>query len=323
MFKTFYKFFFLFSILTHTQLFSQNTYPSKSLKLIVPFATGGAADLVARLVADEMSKRLGQTVFVENKPGAAGNIGTHQVAQSDPDGYTLLLGFDGTMVINPHIYPRLTFNSIRDFAPIGKIGDVPLLLVSNVSLASKNLTDLIELSKKQSGGISYGTAGTGSTQHLMIELLNQKSGSNFVHIPYKGASPAMTDVMGGHLSLVGAALAGSLEYIKAGKLKAFVISSSTRSKYLVDVPTFAELGLGDMVITAWHGLLAPSKTPQAVIKKLNAALNSILIEQDLIDKLDVIGSIASPGTPEKFADQIKNDLEKYDQIVKLAKIKIE
>jgi tripartite-type tricarboxylate transporter receptor subunit TctC len=302
---------------------AQGTYPNKPIHFIVPFAAGGAADLVARQIGTQLSKRLGQQVVVENKTGASGNIGTHQVAIAEPDGYTLLLGFDGTLVINPHIFAKLPFDSINDFAPIGKIGDVPLLVIANQQVPTTSLAELIALSKTRPGGLAYGTAGTGSTQHIMFELIKQRTGSNFIHVPYKGAVPAMIDVLGGHIPLVGAALAGSLDYIKTGKLRALAISTAQRSKYLPDVPTLAESGLADVVITAWHGIVAPINTPRAIIERLTAELNAALADPSVVERLDAIGSIAAPGSAEQFAQQIRRDLARYGQIVKAAGIKPE
>jgi tripartite-type tricarboxylate transporter receptor subunit TctC len=302
---------------------SQGVYPNKPIRLIVPFAAAGAADLVARLVAEQMSRHMGQPIVVENRTGASGNIGTQLVANAEPDGYTMVLGFDGTFVINPHIFSKLPFDPVADFAPVGKIGDVPLLVIANPQVPAKNMTELIALSKSQPAGLDYGTAGTGSTQHIMYELINQKTGARFVHIPYKGAAPAMTDVLGGHIPLAGAALAGSVDYIKAGKLKAIAISSAQRSKYLPDVPTLVESGLDDMVIAAWHGFLVPAKTPQPIVNRLNSELNAVLADPDVRDRLSAIGSIASPGTPDSFGAQIKRDIARYSPIVKGANIKVD
>ena len=306
-----------------TPAFSQAAYPAKPIRLVCPFAAGGAADLVARVVAQQLSTRLGQQVVVENRTGASGNIGTQQVALAEPDGYTLRLGFDGTLVINPHIFAKLPFDPVKDFAPVGKIGDVPLLVLANPQIPAKTLPELIAVSKSRDGGLPYGTAGTGSTQHIMFELLNQRTGGRFVHVPYKGAAPAMVDAVGGHLPLVGAALAGSLDYIRNGKLRAIAISTSQRSKFLPEVPTLMESGMKDLVITAWHGILVPAKTPKPVIDRLSAELNSALTEPGVAERLDAIGSIASPGTPAQLAEQIRRDLERYGQVVKAAGIKVE
>ena len=185
------------------------TYPTKPIRLVVPFTTGGVTDTSARVVADALSKRLGQQVIVDNRPGASGNIGTQQVATAEPDGYTLLLGFDGTMVINPHVFDKVPFNTVRDFAPVGKIGDAVLIFVAHPGLPAKNLRDVLALSKTQSGGLFYGTSGTGGTPHIAGELLKQRTGANLTHVPYKGGGQAIIDVMGGNIPLVYTAVAGA------------------------------------------------------------------------------------------------------------------
>ena len=247
----------------------------------------------------------------------------HVVAQAEPDGHTLLLAFDGTLAINPHMYSKLPFDPIADFAPVGKIGDVPLLVITNPALPARTFAELVALSNARPGGIAYGTAGTGSTQHIMFELLKQRAGANFVHAPYKGAAPAMVDVMGGHLPMVGAALAGSLDNIRAGKLRALAISTAQRSKFVPEVPTLVESGFPDMVITGWHGIAVPAKTPRAIVERLNRELNSALAEPAVVERLDVIGSIAAPGTPEQFAANLKRDLDRYREVIKAIGIKAE
>lgn len=234
--------------------------------------------------------------------------------------YTLLLGFDGTLVINPYIAAQTPFDSIKDFAPIGKIGDVPLLIVANPQLPVTDLPSLIAYSKTQANPLAYGTAGIGSTQHLMMELVKQRTGANFEHIPYRGAAPAMVDVLGGHIPLAGAALAGSLEYIRDGKLRALSISSRQRSKDLPNVPTLIESGMSDLVITAWHALLAPANTPAAIVNRLNTELNAALDDPQVNDRLNRIGSIPAPGSPQDFGEQIKRDLSRYAELVKSAGI---
>ena len=297
------------------------TYPVKPIKLVVPFTPGGVTDTSGRVIAEQLSKRLGQPVIVDNKPGASGNIGTQQVAIADPDGYTLLLGFDGTLVINPHVFDKIAFNTEKDFAPIGKIGDAMLILVANPAVAAKTLRDVIALSKTQPGGLSYGTSGTGGTPHIAGELLKIRTGANLVHIPYKGGGQALIDVLGGSVPLVYTAVAGALQHVKGGKLTAIAVSSAQRSSALPDVPTFIESGIADFEISSWVGLLAPAKTPKPVIDKLNAELNAVLTDPETRAKLDVLGITAMPGSPAKFAEEIKRDLVRYEQVVKAAGIK--
>ena len=261
--------------------YAQGAYPNKPIRLIVPFTPGGVTDTSARLIADQMSKRLGQQIIVENKPGASGNIGTSQVAQSEPDGYTLLLGFDGTMVINPHVFASVPFDAVKDFAPIGKIGDADLVIVAHPSVKASNIKELIALSKSEPNGLNYGTSGLGSTPHIAGETLNMKTGSKLVHVPYKGGGQAMIDLQGGNIPLVFTAVAGALPHIKAGRIKAIGVPSATRSPSLPDTQTFIEAGLPNFLLASWVGILAPAKTPTAVITKLNDTLNDVLKDADV------------------------------------------
>jgi tripartite-type tricarboxylate transporter receptor subunit TctC len=302
---------------------AQASYPAKPIRLVVPFTPGGVTDTSGRLIAEQLSKRLGQQVIVDNRPGASGNIGTQQVAAAEPDGYTLLLGFDGTMVINPHVFEKVLFSTTRDFAPVGKIGDAILILVAHPGVPAKNLREVIALSKTQAGGLSYGTSGTGGTPHIGGELLKQRTGANLVHVPYKGGGQAMTDVLGGTIPLVYTAVAGAQGHVKAGKLHAVAVSSAQRSRSLPDVPTFIESGISDFEINSWVGLLAPVKTPKAIVDRLNTELNAVLNDPETREKLNVLGIAATPGTADAFGEDIRRDLARYGQVVKAAGIKAE
>lgn len=299
------------------------SYPVKPIRLVVPFTPGGVTDTSGRLIAEQLSKRLGQQVIVDNKPGASGNIGTQMVAAAEPDGHTLLLGFDGTMVINPHVFPKVGFDTVKDFAPIGKIGDAVLILVAHPGFAAKSLKDVIALSKTQPGGLSYGTSGTGGTPHIAGELLKQRTGANLTHIPYKGGGQAMTDVLGGNIPLVYTAIAGAIPHVKSGKLHPVAVSSAKRATSLPDVPTFIENGVTDFESNSWVALLAPAKTPKAIVDKLNAELNAVLNDPEVREKLSGMGITATPGTSDKFGEEMKRDLARYGQVVKAANIKAE
>ena len=299
------------------------SYPSKPIRLIVPFTPGGVTDTSGRLIAEQLSKRLGQQVVVDNKPGASGNIGTQQVAAAEGDGYTLLLGFDGTLVINPHVFPKTGFDTLKDFAPIGKIGDAVLILVANPSFPAKNLKDLIALSKTQAGGLSYGTSGTGGTPHIAGELLRQRTGANLVHVPYKGGGQALTDVLGGNIPLVYTAIAGAIPHVKSGKLLPIAVSSSKRASSMPEVATVIENGVTDFEASSWVGLLAPAKTPRAIITRLNTELNAVLNDPEVKERLNGMGITAAPGTAESFGAELSRDLAKYGPVVKAAGIKAE
>ena len=298
-------------------------YPNKPIRLVVPFTPGGVTDTSGRLIAEQLGKRLGQQVIVDNRPGASGNIGTQQVAAAEPDGYTLLLGFDGTLVINPHVFPKVGFDTLKDFAPVGKIGDAVLILVAHPNFQAKTLKEVIALSKSQAGGLSYGTSGTGGTPHIAGELLKQRTGANLVHVPYKGGGEAMTDVLGGNIPLVYTAVAGAVSHVKSGKLHAVAVSSAQRAPSLPEVPTFIEAGLADFDINSWVGLLAPAKTPKAIVDKLNTELNAVLNDPVVRERLVTLGISASPGGPERFGRDVARDLARYAAVVKAANIKAE
>jgi len=302
---------------------AQSNYPSKPIRLVVPFAPGGVTDTSARLTAEFLSARLGQTIIVDNRAGASGNIGTAHVASSAPDGYTIVLGFDGTMVINPHVFPNVPFDTLKDFAPIGKIGNATLILVANPNVAANTLNEVITLSKSQTGGLHYGTSGTGGTPHIAGELLNQRVQANLTHVPYRGGGPAMNDLLGGQIPLVFTAVAGAQGHLKAGRLKAIGVSSAKRSPSLPDVPTFMESGLNDFVVDSWVGLFAPANTPPAIIQKLNAELNKVLADPVFKERLDALGIEATPGTAEEFGQNVRRDLARYEQVVKSAGIRVE
>ena len=303
--------------------FAQGSYPDKPIRLIVPFAPGGVTDTSGRVVAEALSKRLGQQVVVENRAGASGNIGMQLVAAAPPDGYTLVLGFDGTLVINPHVFGSVPFDSLRDFAPIGKIGDADLIIVAHPSFPAKTLQGLIDHSKAQPNGVSYGTSGIGGTPHIAGELLNQQTGAKLVHVPYKGGGQAIGDALGGQIPLVFTAVAGAQQHVKSGKLIAIAVSSSKRSSSLPDVPTFIESGLPDFVASSWVGLLAPAKTPKPVIDRLNRELNAVLSSPEVAEQLAKLGIAPTPNTAEAFAAQIRSDLAKYGKVVQAAGIKAE
>ncbi|MFL6574481.1 MAG: Bug family tripartite tricarboxylate transporter substrate binding protein, partial [Burkholderiales bacterium] len=234
-------------------------YPTKPVRVVVPFSPGGVADSSTRVLAERLGARLGQAIVVENRPGASGNLGTAAVAAAAPDGYTLLLGFDGTMVINPHVYSSLPWDTLRDFAPVTKLGDATLILVAHPSLPAQSIRELVALKKP----FSYGSAGTGSTPHLAGELLKQRTGIALEHIPYKGGGQAIADVVGGQIPLVFTAIATAQQYVRTGRLLALGVPGAKRSPALPDVPTFEESGVVPFDVTSWVGIFAPAKTPAA------------------------------------------------------------
>ena len=303
--------------------FAQSPYPNKPIRLVVPFTPGGVTDTSGRLIAEQLTKRLGQQVIVDNKPGASGNIGTLQVIAAAPDGYTLVLGFDGTLVINPHVFDKAPFDTLKDLAPVGKIGDAVLILVAHPGVAAKTLPEVIALSKTQAGGLSYGTSGTGGTPHIAGEQLKLRTGANLIHVPYKGGGQAMIDVMGGNIPLVYTAIAGAIQHVKSGKLHAVAVSSAQRANSLPEVATFIENGVTDFDINSWVALLAPAKTPKPILDKLNTELNAVLSDPAVRERLNGMGISATPGSAEKLGQDMQRDLARYGPVVKAANIKVE
>jgi len=294
--------------------------PSRPIRLIVPFSPGGVTDTGARLVADKLRQRLGQQVIVDNKPGASGNIGTQMAVQAEPDGHTLVVGFDGTLVINPHVHRNIPFDTLRDLKPISKIGDAALIIIANPGLPANTLQELVAYSKTQPNGISYGSAGIGSTPHLAGELLRVRTGANLVHIPYKGGGQAMADVVGGALPLLYTAVAGAYPYVRSQQVKAIAVSSQARLVSLPDVPTVVESGVPDFVINSWTGILAPAGTPDGIVTRLQRDIHAVVQSPEIKARLASLGITASGNTPREFRDQIASDLAKYAKIVQSANI---
>ncbi|MFO1312791.1 MAG: tripartite tricarboxylate transporter substrate binding protein [Burkholderiales bacterium] len=303
--------------------FAQPAFPSKPVHMIVPFPPGGVSDAAARLVAEALSKRLGKEVVVENKPGATGNVAGQYVAQSEPDGYTIMLVYNGVLTINPFVFSKMPFDAQKDFTPIGKIGDYPFILTVNPSVPAANLQELIALSKKTPKGLDYGTSGTGSNEHLIATLIVQKTGANLVHVPYKGGGPAMADAMAGHIPIGMASVAGGTALVKSGKLRPIVVSSAERWPSMPDVPTVVESGVPDVVVMSWIGLIGPARIPRPVVERINAELNASLETQEMKDKMMALGVRVTPGTPEAFRDEIRRDYDRFGPVIKAAGITVE
>ncbi|MEI7428517.1 MAG: tripartite tricarboxylate transporter substrate binding protein [Betaproteobacteria bacterium] len=314
------KYFIVFSLVC---IFSAQAkdFPSKPIHLIIPFAPGGVTDIGGRYIGQQLAQKLGVEVYAENKAGASGNIGASFVANANPDGYTLLVGFDGTLVINPHIYEKIPFNTLKDFAPIGKIGDAALILLANPSLNAKTVKEVVALSLKEPNGLSYATSGIGVTPHIAGELLKQKTNANLVSIPYKSGGQALIGLIGGDVPLAFTNLAGASQYVDSGQLKPIAVSAKNRVTSLPNVPTFIESGFKDISVMSWIGILAPAKTPRPIVLEINKALNEILNSEQAKEKLSGLGIIITPTSPEMFAEQIKVDLSLYEKIVKTAGIK--
>ena len=298
-------------------------YPSKTIRIIVPFAPGGNVDITARLVAPGLQEALGQTVIVENKPGAGGTIGADLVAKSPPDGYTLLMGSNSTFSVAPSLYPNNPYNPLRDFAPVIMIASAPFVLVVNPSLAAKDTKELVAIGKATPGKLTMSSAGTGSSNHLVVELFQEISVARFTHIPYKGSGQALTDLMGGQVNLHFDQITSAASHIQAGKLRALMVTAPRRVPMLPDVPTAAEAGYPTFEATNVTGLIAPAGTPREIVDKLNAATQKVISQAAVREKFAGIGAEATGGTPEQFSAYIRDDLGKWTRIVKDANVKVD
>lgn len=298
-------------------------YPTKPVRLIVPFSAGGSTDALARSVGQKLGENFGQQIVVDNRTGGNGNIGTNIVAKANPDGYTLLMAFDATMVINPAVYKKLPFDPVRDFAPITKVAALPLILVAHPSFPAGTVKELIAFAKDKPG-VNYSSSGHASTPHLAMLLFEQRTGTRFMHIPYKGGGQAVIDVIAGQIPLLATAIPTVQAHLKSGRLKAIALTSAKRHASLPDVGTFAEAGVTEFNILAWYGLLAPSGTPKFIIGRINAQVLSILATSEMKNRfLTTIGGDPIGSTPEQFAADIKTDITRWAKIVKDSGINVE
>ncbi len=297
-------------------------YPNKPIKLIVPYPPGGATDVIGRIVALKMSEALGQQLIVDNRAGATGSIGAGAAATAAADGYTLLLGALTSHSINAALQPNLSFDLAKDFVPIGVVGQVPLVFVVNPKVPVKTLKELIAYTKANPG-VSYASSGNGSPQHMAGELFKSMTKLDMLHVPYKGSGPAMNDLIGGQVQTMIETMLVLLQHIKAGSLRALAVAMPSRSSNLPDVPTTAEAGLPDFIVTSMFGLLAPAKTPPVVVAKLTAALEKILASPDTQMRMDAQGVIAGYLNPADSAKRIKAEIDKWTKVAKDANIKLE
>ncbi len=295
------------------------TYPSKPITVVVPYAPGGGVDIVTRIVAQELGTALAQTVIVDNKPGASTNIGMAAVAKAPADGYTLLTA-SPTLASNGALFKKLNFNPSEDFTAIGKIGYAPLVIVVPAKSPFQSLKELIEHSKKNKNELSYGSAGNGSSGHLASELLIQETGLNAIHIPYKGGSPAITDLLGGRLSFMSINPLEVISHIQSGSLRALAVYGSKPTASVPGLPTTQSLGWPKLEATVWWGLMGPKNMPADVVQRLNSELQKTLARKDVQDRLAERGAIVDTGSPQKFAEYSKSEIAKWGQVIKDAGI---
>jgi len=315
------------TVLLATGLFSQQAalakYPTKPVHIVVPYPAGGAVDAFARVLTQQLSEMWSQQVVVDNRPGASTMIGAEQVAKSPPDGYTLLLTAELTLVIVPHLYEKIPYDPLGDFAPIVALVSATQALVANPSLPVKTVKDLVALAKTKPGQLTYGSFGNGSTGHLNIEVLQAMTGARFNHIPYNGAGPAMNDVIGGHIDFMLAALSIVKGNVQAGKLRMIGVGSSHRSSEFPDVPTISESGASGFEAKSWFGLVAPAGTPPDVIKKINQDVTRVISDRAFAEKyLAAQGLESITGSPEQFAALIRAETVRWGKVVKDADVKV-
>ena len=302
-------------LLTHTAAMAQ-AYPSKPVTIVVPFAAGGTTDILARIIGQALTTELGQSVIVDNRAGAGGNIGASMAAKSPADGYTLFMGTVGTHAINASLYKKMPFDPIKDFAPLTRRANVPNLLVANPNQPFKTVKDLIAYAKANPGKITFGSPGSGASPHVSGELFKSMTGTDLLHIPYKGSAPAMTDLLGGQTSVMFDNMPSAIQHVRSGKLRPIAVTTAKRSPELPDVPTIAEAGVPGYEATSWFGMFAPAGTPKPVLDKLHAALIKVLNQADVKKKIAEQGGDVVAETPAQFAAFIQAESVKWGKVVK-------
>ncbi|MGQ0752381.1 MAG: Bug family tripartite tricarboxylate transporter substrate binding protein [Betaproteobacteria bacterium] len=294
------------------------TYPNKSIRLIVPFPPGGPADILSRAIGQKLTDSWGQQVVVDNRAGAGGTIGSDLAAKGAPDGYTLLMGFVGTHAINPSLYSSLPYDNVKSFEPVSLVATATIILVLHPSLPAKSVKELIALAKSKPGELTFGSPGNGTPQHLAGELFNTMAGVKMTHVPFKGAVPAINDLLGGRISLIFSSAPPALPHVATGKLKALAVTSGKRSSVSPDLPTVAESGLPGFEVINWYGVLAPARTPKSIVEKLSTEVTKIMKMPDVKERLSSVGIEAFSSTPAQFAAFMKDETAKWAKVVKFS-----
>jgi tripartite-type tricarboxylate transporter receptor subunit TctC len=302
---------------------SAQNYPSRPIRFIVPFPPGGGNDVMARIIGQKFTDAFGQQVVIDNRGGAGGNIGTETAARAAPDGYTLFLGGVGSHGTNPGLQSKLPYDPIKDFAPVSQIASASLVVVANPGLPAKTIGELVQYAQSRPGQINYASSGTGSIAHLSVELFNAMAKIKLQHVPYKGTGPALTDLLSGQVQLLFNSALSMLPQIRANRVRALAVTSATRITPLPEVPTLAEAGVPGYDATSWYGVLAPARTPRAIIDKLHAEVAKAVRAPDLRDRLLNEGAIPVGNTPEQFAVFIQRELERWAKVIKDAGIRVE
>jgi tripartite-type tricarboxylate transporter receptor subunit TctC len=299
---------------------AQTNWPTKPIRLVVPFTPGGTSDILGRAMAQKLSEGLGQPVVVDNIPGTGGSLGADRVAKAAPDGYTLLMAHIGNLAVAPAMYPKLPYNPSKDFAPVAWVANVPNVLVVHPSVQAKNLKELIAYAKANPGKLNYGTGGNGSAAHLATEYLKMTTKTFMVHVPYRGTAPSVTDLVAGQVDMLFTGAPALQAFIKSGQMRALAVSSSKRLDILPDVPTVAESGYPGFEADQWYGLVAPAGTPAEIVRKLNTLANQALNSAELKTRLQSEGAIAMPSTPEAFGAHIQKEIKRWAPVVKAGNI---
>lgn len=294
---------------------AQTAWPSRPVTIVVPFAAGGGTDIGARILAQRLSQMWGQAVVIDNKGGAGGNVGLEAVSRAKPDGYTLLTGNVGTQSINPTLYKKLNYNPDTSFVPLGQFAELPFVLAVTTSLPVKNVKELVDMAKAQPEKLTYASSGNGGSPHLSAETFKIATGTQILHIPYKGGGAAMTDLMSGNVHMIFASVLETSGFIKAGKLKALAITSKTRVSALPDVPTLQESGVSGAESGSWIGLLAPAGTPKEIVDKISQSLQQAVASPEIQQQLLAQGAVAKGGTPADFSQLIAADRKRYARII--------
>ncbi len=298
-------------------------YPAKPIRLIVPFPPGGGTDIVGRTIAGKLSDTVKWTLVVENKPGAGGNLGVEQAVKAPADGYTLVIGQTSNLAINPTLYPKLPYDPLKDLSPIALVVSAPVVLVVAADSRYKSLSDLVAAAKRDPGAVTFASPGNGTVSHLAGELLQRAAGVKFTHVPYKGASQAMTDLLGGQVQSFLSSVPSALAQIKGGRLRAIAVTSAKRAAELPEVPTIAESGYPGFEANTWYGLLAPAGTPAPVIAKLNTEVNRVLKMPEVRQRLAAEGGEVLGGSPQQFAALLRADHAKWGRVVKESGAKVD
>jgi len=293
-------------------------YPAKPIRIVVPSAPGGSTDILSRYLAQHLTETWRSQVVVENRSGASGNIGMELAARSAPDGYTLVMGYVGTLSVNPSIFPKMPYDPLRDFAPVSLVALVPNMLAIHPSVPARSVKELIALARARPGQLNYGSAGAGSNSYLSVEYFKQLTGTNIVQIAYKGAGNTMIDLLGGHISLTIVGVPPLLPHVKAGKLRALGVSTRARLAILPDLPTIQESGVPGYDVTQWYGILAPAGTPREIVGRLNAEIGRFLKLPEAAARMSAEGAIPTGNTPEEFQELIRSETVRWAKVIKAA-----